>query len=1060
MSKTRILSLLLFFLSIESLAFAQIYLPLEITDYANIDRVDEPVTSGIPLPIEKSILNTRQLSIVDENGEKIAVQFKVVSRWNGTPYDTTRPIKWVLADFRANIKSGQRTYYYLTDRERESQNDGESLEIEDNLKSITVDTGKAKFVVSKEYFNLFDSVYLDNDGNGRLDNLILNNDKSHGLMLKDRNGVAYSSTFEAPEAIAIEENGSQRAVVAIRGVFKNQTGDYFASSLCKSKDYPKFCQPYSNSFFYYNCRIHFYLNKSYARIFITLENNGANGRDNPEQYYAPNQSVYFDNVLLRISSEALSYPTLFTETIQEKIYQNGQVSISQDWKERSAGEGSLLEKKYVNGPFYVINKDNLVIDSGTILSGWFSLNENSERSIGFAMRHFWQNFPKKLIADSSWVDIGLWPEGGYYPYTTTAKEAGCYLFDAGRHKTFEFALGFGMTADEVQQLHLKVEEPLMAMAPPEWYAGSKALGMIAPSIKISHSEQTIAESIDRYEQHAMAMVYSSESEDGVTIFNIKTANPPDNEYPDQRRFFGWMGFGDLLWSGSTPCALHYDWPYAMFLHYLRTKKRAFFNSGVEMVKHRYDIDQYHGDREALYSSSGNHKWLNYVAFYESDAHADSSISSNPSRLSKPTHTWNGGLILYYLLTGDIKSWEAANENGKLGINYYGPSGLKSAENEHAANHETRYETWTMLNLINIYNVNGDPEILQIIKNIAKNRLLYREKLAGNDGHFGENDPPNINPDKQSSTMYAYAVEPLIYAHFVTGDSELKDLLIRMADWTWDEFLFGGDVDEDGKYMPLQCVSYWKKDDPTGRERGDKGEVIKTTFWADLFAYVYTLTGEEKYLNRARQCFKDTMFYYAVHGSKFYNPTTRSQLTFDDSMFPGSHTKIHGWMLRTNQVYLNTEWMLLEDYDQDGMPNQWEETYDLELFLDDSAEDPDHDGISNIQEYLNGTSPVEMDGDACAVIWDDFSLSIPFVSFDDKVYEFSMTHYDKVIWQLIPSSIHELQDENMVSQYLDDALTLHVPCALYDNSVFTFELESLHEETPGFWQLNLESLESQ
>jgi hypothetical protein len=42
-----------------------------------------------------------------------------------------------------------------------------------------------------------------------------------------------------------------------------------------------------------------------------------------------------------------------------------------------------------------------------------------------------------------------------------------------------------------------------------------------------------------------------------------------------------------------------------------------------------------------------------------------------------------------------------------------------------------------------------------------------------------------------------------------------------------------------------------------------------------------------------------------------------------------------------------------DADSDGMPDDWENTYGLNVAVNDSAQDPDNDGYTNIEEYING-----------------------------------------------------------------------------------------------------------
>ncbi|MEZ4526976.1 MAG: PKD domain-containing protein [Desulfobacterales bacterium] len=287
-------------------------------------------------------------------------------------------------------------------------------------------------------------------------------------------------------------------------------------------------------------------------------------------------------------------------------------------------------------------------------------------------------------------------------------------------------------------------------------------------------------------------------------------------------------------------------------------------------------------------------------------------------------------MLYYLLTGDRKAWEAAEENGKAALNHYGTGGLFDADVKRPAQYETRMETWPILNLVNLYRVSGNAEYLRVAKNIAKNRLLVREQAAGGKGYFGSGDENSVSDASQSTVMWMYAIEAMISIHYETQDPDLRQLLIRMADFTKDSFLFGGAYNAKGEYMPVLSTWIWHKNDPDGsaglaaldpnasdfytKKEYYSAEPVNTFFWADLFAYAYRLTDKTEYMDWARKCFRDSIFYYDKEGKTYgtdgyINPDSRARLSFIDGKYPESRTKIHGWIARTNQIYLFTEWQL-------------------------------------------------------------------------------------------------------------------------------------------------------
>lgn len=51
---------------------------------------------------------------------------------------------------------------------------------------------------------------------------------------------------------------------------------------------------------------------------------------------------------------------------------------------------------------------------------------------------------------------------------------------------------------------------------------------------------------------------------------------------------------------------------------------------------------------------------------------------------------------------------------------------------------------------------------------------------------------------------------------------------------------------------------------------------------------------------------------------------------------------------------------LDDFDSDGMPDSWEKKYNLKYDVNDANEDADDDGLTNLQEYEEGSDPLVPD----------------------------------------------------------------------------------------------------
>jgi len=76
---------------------------------------------------------------------------------------------------------------------------------------------------------------------------------------------------------------------------------------------------------------------------------------------------------------------------------------------------------------------------------------------------------------------------------------------------------------------------------------------------------------------------------------------------------------------------------------------------------------------------------------------------------------------------------------------------------------------------------------------------------------------------------------------------------------------------------------------------------------------------------------------------------------------------------------------LKDFDNDGMPDSWEKKYNLKYDVNDADEDPDNDGLTNLEEYNKGTNPL---------------ISNKKISVFTKIFGFLKANIIKIIFGII------------------------------------------------------------
>ena len=124
----------------------QLDLPLTVEEIAGVRRVGEPVRFGVPLP-KGLLFDTAQLRLLSPSGKPVPAVFRVASRWWDPAAAAAPSIRWVQADFFADVEPRGRAVYRLETSADPAPPPPAVLRLTATPGQIQVDTGALKFAV-------------------------------------------------------------------------------------------------------------------------------------------------------------------------------------------------------------------------------------------------------------------------------------------------------------------------------------------------------------------------------------------------------------------------------------------------------------------------------------------------------------------------------------------------------------------------------------------------------------------------------------------------------------------------------------------------------------------------------------------------------------------------------------------------------------------------------------------------------------------------------------------------------------------------------------------------
>ena len=648
-------------------------------------------------------------TVYTQYGDPVPHQFKVLARWGGTRDDTTKPVKWVLITFNASVPPNTTRIYRLG----HGLSSTGSLQVVDNGTDFTIlPTPGTAIHVNKSNASLFSGVTVDGQ-----------TVVSSGGGIRMKNALGNMVQPVVTETV-LEEAGDVRAVIHQKGTLGNLE---------------------------FSLRYTFHAGQKNAIVDFRLVNR------NPYGHFGgiTPGTEYFDflKIWLPVSGSAATV----TNRDTARSFGNSPYRVLQDYTWTFNND---LEANF----HYDENIANFQVGSGNVYREGSIDLRTSNGGVTAVVDRFWQNFPKAFnVVNGNELEVALWPDGGHGPefrgnYATPSSPAPIdpmaldfYRFEGGRQKVHRMMFDFHTDVRnnmDVRRIGDLLQIPLVGRTTGKWFARSFAHGKVLVERKewASVAPQRFEALTDVLTSDANADPYGSVGKVGLPGFRNRGGRGGGVQW------YGWDNYGDFMWTDG-PSSLHYDWPQNVLLAWARGGDYGFFDVGRDMAAHRRDYDHNH-------SNSTVEFWRG-AQFYEKGWwHGNNSTG----RLS---HTWIGGLLLNYALTGDEFSREAALESLDF-ILRYPPRNWNGL-------YGSRIPGWSIENLVDAYTYLGDPMYLSE----AGAGVARFEELEGNWGSQGyvmnaSTGTPFCQPFMHSIFFCAAARYTLL-----SGDPSYLPLLHRM-----------------------------------------------------------------------------------------------------------------------------------------------------------------------------------------------------------------------------------------------------------------------------------------
>ena len=570
---------------------ATLWVPLTVTERAGMERIDEPVTSGVPLP-EGLVEDTGKLVLLDPGGKAVPTQFTAATRWY-----PGKSIKWVLLDFQASVPADKEAVFYLTDAGKNPA-PKTPVEVKKDGDVITITNGRLKLVVKRQGFNLFDEVHLAPKRDGQYTEVLFGGkSKPHIELAHGGTGLPTLKKFSPADdpdvTLDVEMTGPMRGVVKLTG--KHLSTDQ---------------QPGDNHLLDFVCRITTYAGSGRVKVDYSLE---------CKQGKSISTGVPLDRWWFGMPVALNGKERTWAVGLKDGQYMGPgcDPKLIPPWND-DFERGEKMPAKYDNPGLhdchvYADGSDRIVYRGdfwrkrkpvvcrgkyekrAAATVGWADLSD-SNKGMMASIRWFWQTWPRAFMMGGNNMYVMGHANFAPKPNLMARRNGRRAHYYPGMSKTTEFLFYFHGPRDVKRLIgaHGGLQSPLRAWAAPNWYCEeTQAFGRLVCSDR-KHFDGETWKLVEQYDSNVLTTK--------KRILHQRDLNFGDYDS------YGMFNFGDTInfikQQRGDPCDryvtwdnCYYDYPHALVLQWARTGDSDYFDMFEQAQHHLMDLDMvcYHPD---------------------------------------------------------------------------------------------------------------------------------------------------------------------------------------------------------------------------------------------------------------------------------------------------------------------------------------------------------------------------------------------------------------------------------------------------------------------------------